>query len=196
MFTSVIYGTRRMADYCFATVLLVYRYTEMNGGICSNIDACNLQSINHESKFSILLLNINSLRGKISELRAFVSLSKIRYTFIILTEVKLTPGLDVDLDLDGYDSVSLYRNEFGGGMKIFYLSYLNVIRNNDENLTGLFNTHESIFVSCTIPGYKKLLSALFIDHLVPQEQRLFKILKKCCLAFIDLIVLFSVVILT
>ena len=137
-----------------------------NGGdeSCFNIDACNLHLnylINRENNFSILSLNINSLRGKISELRAFISLARVQFAFIVITEIKLTSVTDLDLELEGYKSISLYRTEFGGGIKIFYLEYLNVVCNDDQNLTGLFDTHESLFISCLIPKYKKIILGAF-----------------------------------
>ena len=131
---------------------------------CFNVRACKLQSnilINRKNNLSLLCLNINSLRGKISALRAFISLSKINFTFVVLGEIKLTPVLDTDFELEGYKSTSLYRTEFGGGIKIYYLDSLNVVRNDDQNLTGIFDSHESLFISCLIPNYKKITLGAF-----------------------------------
>ena len=80
-------------------------------------------------------------------------MANLKFTFIALTEVKLDSRVDVDLEIPGYSSIEMYRNEFGGGIKLFFLDFLNVVKIDDNYLTGLHNTHESLCVKCDIPNF-------------------------------------------
>ena len=124
-----------------------------------NCYTCNLNNFNlkvYNEKLSILFININGLRVKIHELRSFVAMSNLKFTVIALTEVKLDSRVDADLEIPGYLSIANYRNEFGGGIKLFYLDFLNVVKVDDNYLTGLHDTHESLCVTCDMPNFDKI----------------------------------------
>ena len=114
-----------------------------------SLSELNFQSF-LKTELSFLLINVNGLRGKIGELKGLMHLLKCQFRFVALTEVKLTAQLDVDLEMDGYDSLSVYRNEFGGGIKLYFLEHLNVHKVDDVNLTGIHETHESLCVNFSI----------------------------------------------
>ena len=106
------------------------------------------------NKLNFLVINVRSLRGKFIELVSFLQLSKFSYTFIALTEIALTPNTDKNFEIDGYKSKCVYRNDRGGGIKLFFSHHLNV--SILDNLTGIFDSHEALFVECFQEGRSPL----------------------------------------
>lgn len=103
-----------------------------------------------ENKLNFLCINVRSLMGKSTEFFSFLQLSKINYTFIALTEVALTSETDKNFDIDGYNCKSIYRSDRGGGIKLYYAQHLDV--QILSNLTGIFESHEALFVECSSVG--------------------------------------------
>ena len=107
------------------------------------------------SGLSILSINMRSLNNKYTELLAYLTKTAKKFTFICLTEVWLRKSTNVDFEIDGYDSVSILReNRRGGGIKIYYLNTIeaNVI----DTLTGNDGSCERIFAQMKIPGYGRI----------------------------------------
>ena len=84
---------------------------------------------------------------------------KLNLTFIILTEVNLSKELDYGFDMASYNKMSLLRPNregyIGGGIIIYYKNHITVSIN--EELSGLFCTHESLALNCYITNYGNIL---------------------------------------
>ena len=70
--------------------------------------------------FSMLGFNIRSMRKNFSTFTTFLSLLMTKFTIIVLYETWLTNLIDHGFNLEGYNNINAYRNEFGGGLKVFY----------------------------------------------------------------------------
>ena len=135
---------------------------------CSNINWCNLRPLTTD-KFSVLSLNARSIGNKFSELISTLKISKCKFTFIIIVETWLKEHSDVNLNIKGYKSVSLYRDgsRRGGGIKIYYADCLTVTIS--ETISGCFDSCESLFISTKMPKIGKLtIGAIYR----PQERNI------------------------
>ena len=71
--------------------------------------------------FSIVAANIRSMRENFDMFLAFLT------PLAILTETWLTGDMDFTFDIDGYAWHSVYRNQHGGGVAVYYRSALDVV---------------------------------------------------------------------
>ena len=78
---------------------------------------------------------------------------KNKITFLVITETWLNIEKDYALELGGYKSVSIYRNRLGGGIKIYFLDYINV---SVIDILPLSETCETLFLKAIVPGFGKL----------------------------------------
>ena len=122
---------------------------------CSKINWCNLGSFTTD-KFSVLSLNARSIGCKFSEFISTLKISQCQFTFIIIVETWLKEPTDINLNIEGYKSVSLYRegHRRGGGIKIYYIDNLTVTTN--ETISGCFDSCESLFITTKVPKIGKL----------------------------------------
>ena len=115
-------------------------------------DLCNVTC---EGSLTFLSVNARSIVNKFPEFLAHLSLSKIKYTFILVVESWLNESNDKGFDIDGYKCVTYYRpNRRGGGLKLYYLGNIQV--DICDEYTGGDDIHESIFLKTKIPNYGKL----------------------------------------
>ena len=104
---------------------------------------------------SILNVNVRSLGKNFTSLLAFLSLVKTRFKFIVVTETWLSDSDEGLFSINGYNPVSVNRqNRRGGGIRIYYTENLNV--SIVDNLTGLFDSHESLTIDADLPHFGKL----------------------------------------
>ena len=75
-----------------------------------------------EKKLSVLNIDIRSITNKFSEFKAHLNSIEKKFTFIVISETWLKEPSDFAFEIEGYKSVSLYKDgRQGGGMKIYYL---------------------------------------------------------------------------
>jgi exonuclease III len=86
----------------------------------------HLADFDKNNFFSILSVNIRSIRANLNLLLAYIAAIDYKYDFIILTETWLDANTNVGLEIPGYISENTYRNKHGGGISIFYLPCFNV----------------------------------------------------------------------
>ena len=90
---------------------------------CTEINLTELDekfSYKKDSKFSILNLNIRSLKHNFNELFIFLNRIKHKYTIIVLTETWLTNENKDIFQLEGYNSYNIIREgRRGGGVTIY-----------------------------------------------------------------------------
>jgi hypothetical protein len=120
---------------------------------CKNISLDSLDELSSKMNKELLILTINvrSLRGKFPEFLSMLSSFKSNFTFIVLTEVWLDNDINVGFNIQGYNYVSCLRNDRGGGIIVYYIDSLQI--NIIEEMTGIFDSHESLLLSCHIPNY-------------------------------------------
>ena len=123
---------------------------------CMNIECKELKSKLFESSFSLLSVNIRSLSCKFSEFLSHLSLVQKKFSFICITETWLTKEKDIGLEIEGYKSVSFYREgaQRGGGIKLYYLDHLNI--NVHFDLYDSSEACEYILVTLTSPPVGKI----------------------------------------
>ena len=123
-------------------------YNQLSQNVTAS--SLNKEICNMSENVSTLLINVQSLRGKFLELVNFLTTITIQFTFIILTEVWLNESLYKKLNINGYKRASYLRNENGGGIIIYYRNFITA--NINSIFTGIFESHESLFLDCSIPG--------------------------------------------
>ena len=70
--------------------------------------------------FSILGCNIRSCRKNFNSFVSLLSVLMLKFTVLILCETWLSLDIDYGFDVAGYNTLNIYRNNFGGGIKVFY----------------------------------------------------------------------------
>ena len=68
---------------------------------------------------SILMLNIRSCKKNFDQFIENFQNCILKFSCIILTETWLTSGRDNIFDISGYHCHDLYRNQYGGGIKLY-----------------------------------------------------------------------------
>ena len=105
---------------------------------------------------SVFHINARSLSNKFCELTAHLSMVSKKFSFIIITECWLSERSDVGFEIPGYKSFGIYRNNRrGGGIKLYYLNTL--VADIVSEVTGCFDSYESLAIKVSVPGIGKLL---------------------------------------
>ena len=105
----------------------------------------------------ILSYNIRSCNQNFDCLLSFLRTNDIYFDILVLYETRLSDVTDSLFEIENYISYSVNRNHSGGGVKLFFRKDLSVLK--IEQYTGLFNTHESIFVKLNLYKTKQIILA-------------------------------------
>ena len=102
-----------------------------------------------ENGLSILNVNIRSLCKNNSKLVTLLKQVSFKVRILVITETWLTDGHNNLYSIKGYKHFSVNRTgntgkKRGGGIRIYYCESLDIDIIND--LTGIFDSHESLFV--------------------------------------------------
>ena len=133
---------------------------EINCNYYSPDDNHNVHDvINNSNSFSILTLNIRSLRKNFSSLLSFLSTYMLKFSLIILLETWLNKDIDNAFNIYGYRQTNLYRNKNGGGIKVYYseLFHIDIL----DECTHLSNVAEILTFIITCKGFKYLISCVY-----------------------------------
>ena len=109
--------------------------------------------------FSILSLNIRSLRKNFNNLQALLHTLDYTFSVICVSETHLTDDEHKIYNLPGYDCLSVPRNQFGGGVLIYYLSTMNCTLL--PEISKIFNNFESLFISWSLNGAKYIIGNVY-----------------------------------
>ena len=128
---------------------------------CSFVNVTDLPSYVSFVSFAVLMINIRSCRKNFSQFLAHFCNVLSYFTCIILTETWLTEDVDNVFNVPGYHCFNLYRNNFGGGIKIYLkngiqgrlLENFTFINDYFEMLTIelMFGTNKAILCGCYHP---------------------------------------------
>ena len=128
---------------------------------CDYIDMSNMNKLNRfkNKAFSVLYMNIRSCRQNFSSFIAFLNSLMIQFTLIILVETWLNQDIDVGFHIDGYNHINLYRNERGGGIKVYYIETLKV--EILSNFTCINDYFEILSFKLLADKFKYLVSVVY-----------------------------------
>ena len=79
----------------------------------SDIDEFNIQI--KTSSFSIIFINIRSMRRYLANFAIFLSSLVVQFHIIVVTETWLTDEISFIFHMSGYQCINLFRNRHGGG---------------------------------------------------------------------------------
>ena len=104
-----------------------------------------------KNNFSILTINVRSLRGKYLDLLAYIDSFNSRFLFLCLTEVCLDDSVDSGFPIPNYARFTCFRNANGGGIVVYALESIST--SIVENKSGIFPTHEALLLHCDLVGF-------------------------------------------
>ena len=150
---------------------------------CSYYSPLNLKKAITECRdpiFSIFALNIRSCRKNFSSLLSFLSTFMLRFTIIVLLETWLSNDFDDTFNITGYKQLNIYRNNHGGGIKMFYDENFSV--DLLQEITFVDNLMEILSFYITGHNCKYLISCVYkppsVNSLVFNDQFLSRVLSK------------------
>ena len=128
---------------------------------CSYKNPDELANVLKEYKkgaFSLMTCNVRSCRTNFGPFLSFLCNLTFKFSVIVLVETWLSSSADCGFDIDGYKHVGVYRNNLGGGMKIYYdevynaevISELTFINNCMEVLTIYLIGLNFKYVVCSV----------------------------------------------
>ena len=128
--------------------------TGVDTEVFDNINQYNTRTMNYKSDdyLKIFSTNIRSCRRNFARLQAFLNCLNIAFHCIVLSEIWLTDDTDNSFDLQGYNSFSTFRNNFGGGLKVYISN--NIFATKIEEFSLYHNIFESLCISFVIGGSK------------------------------------------
>ena len=92
-----------------------------------NIGNFNSLSSNYiKGSFSVLCYNIRSCRRNFSSFLTYLNMILLQFSIIVLVETWLSEDTDYGFDIEGYSQINRYRNNFGGGIKVYFRDHLKV----------------------------------------------------------------------
>ena len=128
---------------------------------CNFYTVTDLPSYVSFISFSVLMINIRSCRKNFSHFLAHFCNVLSYFTCIVFTETWLTEDIDNVFNIPGYYCFNLYRNNFGGGLKLYLkngvqgrlLDSFTFINDYFEMLTVelIFGTNKTVLCCCYHP---------------------------------------------
>ena len=125
---------------------------------CKMVSVSEFERMNvSDYQFSIIHLNIRSIRKNFSLLESFLSFNDDYFDVVALTETWLCSDYDVVFQLRGYNKFSIYRNSHGGGISVYIkkahdaniIADLTFVGDNFEILTlNVRNNDTNIKIAC------------------------------------------------
>ena len=121
----------------------------------------NFSTAENVKPFNIVCVNVRSSNKNFNSLLGILQSANVEYDILIVTETWENENSQNLYSIPDFDSVSLHRplGKLGGGIKIYYRDTLDVVKY--EKLSGLFDTHESLFVKVNASNCLSLLIGSF-----------------------------------
>ena len=126
---------------------------------CKYFDYDALPCSTIKSSFNLLMFNVRSIKRNFCQFLSCFSNVLTYFTCIILIETWLTKDRDVSYAIPGYYSHDLYRDQYGGGIKMFVRD--GVRARIIEEYTFLNNLFEVLTVEFIFNSKKIICSATY-----------------------------------
>ena len=138
---------------------LQYLDIDDNMHLLNNCQFNDIDQINNEKddfhSFNVLCVNIRSCRKNFSQLQLFLSNLAVKFQIISLVETWLDPIVDHDFKLPDYKVFNVYRNEHGGGIKMFVINTLQC--EEIKNFCSITPCLESLFIELKLASEDSLI---------------------------------------
>ena len=126
---------------------------------CKYFDVNDISTFTFNASFSMLMFNIRSCKKNFNQFLAYFCAILSYFSCIVFTETWLTPERDNIFHIPGFYCHSLYRSNYGGGIKLF-------IRNGIQskllnNFTQLTDVLEMLVVELCFGSQKMLLTTVY-----------------------------------
>ena len=108
---------------------------------------------------SILMINIRSCRRNFDHFIENFQNIILKFSCIILTETWLTSDLDNIFNISGFHCYDLYRNHYGGGIKLYVKDCIKT--NIVNNFTMLNELCEILTVELLLDNHRAILTAIY-----------------------------------
>ena len=135
---------------------------------CRYLDIVNCPDYDWGNKFSIVLFNIRSCRKNFIDFISYFDNVISNYACVILIETWLTSEYDNLFTLGGFSSFNVYRNNYGGGIRLYVKNSFNV--NLLSQYTFVDNICEMLCVEITCDVNKFVLCCTYhpptADHAI------------------------------
>ena len=109
--------------------------------------------------FAVLMINIRSCRKNFSQFIAYFCNVLSYFSCIILTETWLTEHIDNVFNIPGFYCFNLYRNNFGGGIKMYFRNSIQARML--EDFTFINNYFEMLTVELIFGTNKAVMCGLY-----------------------------------
>ena len=119
-------------------------------------DLCSFESC---LSFAVLMINIRSCRKNFSQFIAQFCNVLTHFSCILLTETWLTKDDDNVFNIPGYNCFNLYRNNYGGGLKMYLKNGIKARLLKD--FTFINELFEMISIEVMFGSNKAVLSGLY-----------------------------------
>ena len=130
--------------------------------ILSNCDFIDLQYLCpfiSSLSFTILMLNVRSIKRNFNVfLSEFCNYLKM-FSIIVLTETWLTGDRDKAFNIPGFYSFNLYRNQFGGGLRLYVKDCFKAKVLDD--FTSLCESYEILSIVLDVSDFKYVLMLIY-----------------------------------
>ena len=126
---------------------------------CRYLDIVNCSSYNWSNNISILLCNIRSCRRNFLDFTSYFNDVLFNYSCIILIETWLSNECENVFRINGYRFIDLYRNNYGGGIRLYTKETLNV--NVLQEYFLITDVTEMIVTEISTLGNKFLLCCVY-----------------------------------
>ena len=122
-------------------------------------DDLELETAGTNGAFSLLTFNVRSCRRNFASFVTFLCGLMFKFSVLVLVETWLKESSDCAFDITGYKQVNLYRDNFGGGIKVLYDEMLNL--EVDRNLTFVNDIMEVLTFHLMGANFRYLICCVY-----------------------------------
>ena len=113
----------------------------------------------HGGSFSLLTFNVRSCRKNFASFYAFLCSLMFKFSVIVLVETWLSSDTDHSFDIIGYKQKNVYRDNYGGGIKVYYDEMLMAEVSNE--LTIINNIMEVLTLTVSGANFRYIVCCVY-----------------------------------
>ena len=150
---------------------------------CFYSDLYNIRFLNKPEKFSLLLLNIRSVRKNFLNFISYFQDYLSSFTCIVIVETWLLEEHKHIFKINGFKCLDTYRSNFGGGIRLYYKCNMSVeLLSNYTNVNELF---EMLSVEIVF-GNNKFICCIFYHPPTPFHDLNYQFIEHCNVKMMEL----------